>query len=324
MKKVTKKILLIVGPAILIAGTILGATAWAPEQVFPWVFPIAIPFGVIVVLAVLHGFRLPDEYVIRWSKAHGIEITDENWPTIHRYLRRGRRIRTVGALAGYLTYSIWTMATPNNQIGWNWLTATFGGYLLGAAAAEVWAFRPEPGARRAASLSPRRITDYVPRYSIVTLRLTTIAIVLLAATWSIIPLGFIPRGIRHPHRPDLAIVLSWTVAAVVIWALVEATARRIVRRAQPITTPELVAADDAIRSTAMHGLIGAGLALVLGILSSGAGDWMRVVDSDLHPLFTIVTIVAWWGGLFAWLRLGVDQPWIVRRSQPQPQREVVA
>jgi len=125
MKKATKKILQVVGPAILIAGTILGATAWAPEQVFPWVFPIAIPFGVIVVLAVMHGFRLPDEYLTRWSKAHGVEITDENWPAIHRYLRRGRRIRTVGALAGYMTYSIWTLVVHDNHIGVSWLTATF-------------------------------------------------------------------------------------------------------------------------------------------------------------------------------------------------------
>jgi hypothetical protein len=216
------------------------------------------------------------------------------------------------------------MATPNNHIGWNWLTPTFGGYLLGAAAAEAWAFRPEPGARRAASLSPRRVTDYVPRYAVVTLRVTTIAIVLLAAAWRFIPLDSVPRRTAVLHRPDLAFVLSWTAAALVIWVLVEGTARRIVRRPQPITSQELVAADDAIRSTAMHGLIGAGLALVLGILSAGAGEWSPVMRSTMAPPFMIVTILAYWGGIFAWLRLGVDQPWIVRRSQSQPQHEVVA
>jgi len=74
--------------------------------------------------------------------------------------------------------------------------------------------------------------------------------------------------------------------------------------------------DDAIRSTALHGLIGAGLALMLGSLSRNLSDWTGLVGPPrLDGLFIGIAIVAGIGTILAWLRLGIDQSWIVKRTR---------
>jgi hypothetical protein len=305
---------------LVISVIILIVAARVPSAMIPWIMPIGFPFAVLAVFAIQHGFTLNEGFLRRWSSAHGVEVTPENRDSIIGYLRRGRRIRTIGALAGFLGYSLWAFFSRGDDHGVSWLTATFAGYLLGAAAAEAWAFRPQLGARRTASLSPRLITDYVPRYSIVVMRATTAAIVSFAVAWRYIPLR---RPILHESRvlrPDLGKAVVWTIVASVVALVVEATARRIVRRPQPVTSRELVVVDDAIRSTAMHGLMGAGLALQLGILAGLAGMWTGIVRvTGVEALLAILTVVGGFGAMFAWLRLGVDQPWIVRRSRPQPE-----
>jgi hypothetical protein len=288
-----------------------------------WLLPLILMSPIVGSVAI-HGFSLPADYMKRWTKAHGIDVTEENRFVVERYLRRGRRIRTTGALAGYVGYTGYAVLINGVREGSvSWVTVTFAGYLLGAAAAEIWAFRPAQRGVRTASLMPRKISDYVPRYALIGIRALPVALVALAASWRFIPtrpeLAHFP-GRSDLFRPDPWGIAAWAAFAVVLWLIVETTARRIVRRPQPATSESLVRTDDAIRSTAMHGLMGAGLALMLGGLAHCVSEWSGFAGPDyLFKGFNAVGFLSWILSIAAWLRLGIDQPWIVRRSRSAEQ-----
>lgn len=278
---------------------------------------VAIPLALVAIFVVLEGFFLRSDYVARWSKAHDITVTPENSKVLLPYLRRGRAIRATGAFVGYATYIIWVDITGHNPPGFaTWVPATFGGYLLGAAIAEFWAFRPQTNAPHAATLAPRQISTYVPRVAVLLMRLATVAIVGLTAAWRFIPRDIaVFRGYSLAPRPDLGATLVWTGIAIVLAVLVEGTARRIVRRPQPAVSEVFIEADDAIRSTAMHGLVGAGLALEFGILSWQASHQGSLAGGNWHAALTSVSLLSGLAAVFAWLHLGIDQKWVVRRTQ---------
>lgn len=312
----------VVVPALTVAFMI------AMLNVFPWSITIIVylPFALFVALVVVHLFTMPNEYMARWSKSHKISVDEENRALIRRYLLHGRRIRTSGALSGLTAYLIYTWVS-SNELPFGWITATFGGYLLGAAAAELWALRPQRGSVRAASLSPRSITDYVPRLAVLFIRLVPVMTVVAVVIAPTMTYQFGP-GPEFEGGPDATrewgALIGWTIASLALWVLVEATARRIVRKPQPLTSENLVAADDAIRSTSLHCLIGAGLAMMLGILARNLGDILNEPaygSNQLRAVFSSVMLISAIFVPFVWLRLGVDQPWIVRRSRP---REAVA
>jgi len=316
-----KKLIQFLAPSAVVFAGIFLVMKFAHGRTFEWGVGFVF-LAPIVVLAAIHGFWLPEDYLKRWSKAHGVQLTDENRGLILPYLRRGRRIRSAGALIGYVTYSIVIIQIGGDHAGVGWLRATFGGYLLGAAVAEFWAFRPEPGAPRAASLVPREIDDYVPSPAIALMRVTMLLIALVALAQPFVPSPHRSIFASHGVRPAAGYMLGWTGIAFVLALVIEATARRIVRRPQPASSPVMVAADDAIRTTAMHGLIGAGSALLLGILAHMTGPWQNYLAhhrTDLAAAYGIVTVFAYVFGVFSWLRLGIDQPWIVRRSQQTEQ-----
>lgn len=300
------------------AGAVYGV-AHLGSSAARWLLPLILMSPIVVSVAI-HGFSLPADYMKRWTKAHGIDVTEENRFVVERYLRRGRRIRTTGALAGYVGYTAYAVLVNGVREGSvSWVTVTFAGYLLGAAAAEIWTFRPTQGGVRTASLTPRKLSDYVPRYALIGIRALPVALVALAASWRFIPTR--PRLGHSPLPTDLLRpgpwgIVAWASFAVVLWVIVETTARRIVRRPQPVTSESLVRTDDAIRSTAMHGLMGAGLALMLGGLAHCVSEWAGFAGPDyLFKGFNAIGFLSWILSLLAWLRLGIDQPWIVRRSR---------
>jgi len=323
MNKRLKSLLELVAAPVLLLGMFMGLFVWSPHG---WAFQFLafmVPGGLILLLVAISGFRLSNTYLAKWTKAHGVEVTDQNRDVVRRYLLRGRRIRTAGGMAGYLGYYIWAVVVDPTHAGFWWIVATFAGYLIGAAVAEIWAFRPQAGRVRAASLAPRRITDYVPTPAVVAVRAIPIALLVLIACWPLIPdrrneYHYVFPGVVI--RPSIWPVLLWAGGATLLWVFIEVTARRIVRRPQPLTEPDLIAADDAIRSTAIHGLVGAGLALMLGLASASIGRWQGYAGPDrLNNLFMILALLTGLSAPFAWLRLGVDQSWIVRRSRPQEQ-----
>ncbi|HJR19374.1 MAG TPA: hypothetical protein VJ922_06620 [Actinomycetota bacterium] len=301
-------------------GVMLGSALLIPGSWGMYV-ALSVPFVLIVALVVIPGFTLPDDYLARWSKAHGVTINEANREVVKRYLLHGRRMRTAGALGGYLGYTIYGMVT-HDELPFGWITATFGGYLLGAAAAEIWTLRPQPGRVRAASLAPRKLTDYVPGFAVVGLRLVPVLTVLAVATWPLVRdaadnrrgsfyIGETGRG----AEADIGSVIGWTIASVILALFIEATARRIVRRPQPVVSGAHIDVDDAIRSTALHGLFGAGLALLLGSLARNLSELQGFLNPDWVQMpFVVVMVFAAVATPFAWLYLGIDQPWIVRRN----------
>jgi len=317
LKGTLRKVVLFLVFPLATFGLMIAGAFWLPDSWGFWVV-FAVPLALIAALVLMHGFTLPEDYIARWTKSHGITITHENRQVLRRYLLHGRRIRSVGALSGYLGYTAYTMYTAN-ELPFGWLAATFGGYMLGAAAAEAWALRLQPGPVRAAALVPRKMTDYVPRYAVVGLRLVPLVTLLITVAWPLIPKRHdfdLFETVSASSRPHLDAVIGWTIASAVIFLLIEVTARRVVNRPQPAASEELVIVDDAIRSTSLHCLSGAGLALLLGALARNLSELQLFFGPNwFRGLAIALTIFAGVACPFAWLHLGIDQPWVVRRSR---------
>jgi hypothetical protein len=301
-----------------VAGVLIGLPFVLPARLASFTF--LLPIFVIAVIGLVHGFTLPEDYLAKWGKAHGLTITPQNRPIIRRYLLRGRRIRAAGAVLGYVSFGIYDFYSRGAELPFGWVTATFAGYLLGAGAAEVWAMRPERDSVRTASLAPREITDYVPRWAVIGVRVVPVATVIAAALWPIMPDGPAPAARIEP-QPDLGSIIVWAVGSVVLALFVGATARRCVTRPQPAGSEELVTVDDAIRSTALHGLHGAGLALILGAFSRTLSELQHFSfgANRLQGLLVVLAVLSGVAAPFVWLHLGIDQPWVVRRGGRQPQ-----
>ena len=93
--------------------------------------------------------------------------------------------------------------------------------------------------------------------------------------------------------------------------------RWLVQRPQPFTDPDLVAADDAIRSQAVHSLAGSGIAIELVCL---AGALFVLSRSDVQflrwtmPWAGVLGLVA---AIWTCLYYG-HRAWRVRRVVPSP------
>lgn len=316
MSPVWRRILMWVAIPFGIPGTMILLLHVLPDRFASVAFLLP-----IVVIGLIHGYSLADDSLAKWAKAHDIAVTMQNRTMIRRYLLRGRRIRATGAVVGYVSFGLYDNLSHGDELPIGWITATFAGYLLGAAAAEVWAMRPERGAVRSASLAPRDIADYVPRWAVVGVRIAPLATLLAFASWRLWPESRDSLFPPDPSPPDLVSILVWTIGSAVLALFLEATARRVVRRPQPAQSQELVIVDDAIRSTALHGLYGAGLALILGAMSRTLNELQNAYTSNgrIHAFVFAVSFLTGIFAPFVWLHLGIDQAWVVRRGRSQPQ-----
>ena len=267
----------------------------------------AIPLAYIV----FRGFRSPDErFLQRWAGAYGIELTERNRAMVQTCLRRTRRIRTLGALAGVFFSVIYVTITENSTsfLG-NGLFLAVVGYLMGTVVAEAVVPRPHRGATRMATLVPRTLHDYLPRYAIVALR------ALPAISVSLIPVYVAVEArfqilIFHISPVGFAVISGVLVAMAVG---VEAVERGIVRRPQPVVSPDLLEADDAIRSASVHALSGGGVALALLGLSYQLSEISSIMTvRTLSPLGFLPVLMLGLA-LKSWIDLGHPKAWRVRR-----------
>jgi hypothetical protein len=165
------------------------------------------------------------------------------------------------------------------------------GYLIGASGAALLPTQPATRTRRAL-LVPRRAVDYLPRFVLVLL--------LVAATVS---LATIVVYIIEPHRtlPTFSGSTSGIFLAIGAAMATGIAVRVVVARSQPVSTQDLVAVDDAMRSQALHTLTGAGLAVTL----IGTGSCLLEMGGYannpwLHVGGGIAGLVAFVGALLAW------------------------
>jgi hypothetical protein len=281
-------------------------------------FVLAVVLAIAIPVELLRAYRLPDSFVERWARDRGVELTGETRPVVRAYLRRARVMRTWGGVAGAVLPSLleWVLTGRVQVLGFGTdgesaplgFGAIFVGYLLGVLAAETTLPRPA-GPRRAASLAPRRLEDYLSRRALLAQRTATAT---AAAVLGILAVDVVPYPPSF-NTPGVAGMVAFALGVLAFGAGTEMIERWLVRRPQPFTSPELVAADDAMRAQSIQAFAGAALALLLllccgvalGLQASEAG----VLQATMIPVAAILLFAS----LAACRGIG-DGAWQVRRA----------
>ncbi len=267
-------------------------------------------FIVVFLLALVVIPRVGSKEVQEWADSYGVPADGPNRELIERYLTRTRRIRMLWAVAGLLFGGSFVRLFFAKPQPWaSGAVLALAGYLLGAFIAERTLPPTGRGGTPSAVLSPRTLRAYVPRYAIVALVCLPLALVVLVPVYA---------GISPPPRAGLAPVPTLVGACVVgvLFAIsVGQTMRGVIRRPQAGTSADLVAVDDGFRSSSLHALAGAGVALELlliafelsqiqGALSfrNESSDWAAVL-----ALFAAAMSIA------SWVVLGHPRSWRTRR-----------
>ena len=281
------------------------------------------PLELSVVAAVLAAAALSRayapltvEHADRWTGARGVDLTEENWPAIRRYLQRARIFRTWGAIGGLVVPTLigpmfggaWQVAgVGTHAVNPAELGLVFFGYLGGAVCAELTVSRPLGGPTRSAALLSRELADYLPRELVWLQRGLAAAGVLGVAS--------LPFLLQDPgsFTPSVGSVLGFASVIGMVAVGLERLQLWIVRRPQPYVNDSSLAADDAIRAQSVHSLAGAGIAFLL-FMCSLAAFTIVFADAPMHQL-------VWAPGLIAFLlALAVcqyygDRAWRVQRAR---------
>jgi hypothetical protein len=211
----------------------------------------------VVAGAVWIGRRGAPATVTDWAVATGVVVSCESAPVVERYLNRSRRARRVGALVGFLSPWLYAAASGREVDEGAWaLTLMLAGYMLGAVIAEITVDRSNEGAS-AAVVQARRLDDYLPGW-----------IVGLQRALGIASLGLLlPYALAMPadelELPGIGLVATFALGGALIAAIAEMLERHIIARRQSFADIDDVAVDDAIRSTSLHMVAGAALALLI-------------------------------------------------------------
>ncbi len=226
---------------------------------------IALLFTVVIgVVALARAYgEIDEDFVHDWADAHALTLTSANRPLVWWYLRNARVLRTWGVLAALLLPALVMAALgvdTGESVDATW-AFVFGGHFVGALYAEVALRRPGPSATRTASLERREVQQYLPT------RLRLAPVVVGALVVAVAALGW-TAGI---DPSDHTLLMAAVGSTPIIVLMVASAQRWIVRRPQPFSAPDLVAADDAIRSQSIHMLAGSGTAVLLSLL--GVVSW---------------------------------------------------
>ncbi len=205
-----------------------------------------------LVIAAYAGGPVSRERVERFARRQRLVITQDNGNQVIRYLATTRRWRVAGFVAGFV---LSTMTTPEGEILRIDFVTLFVGWFLGALVAEIRVAHLAHGPVRAASLQPRRPARYVSPVAWVLVPAAAIVASGVAVSTGVAAFS----GVADPDWTAWA----WFSAAVAVAVAVRAIQLTVLRRAQPHAEPDVTAADDAIRSRALHVLAGGGAALVL-------------------------------------------------------------
>ena len=212
------------------------------------------------------------------------------------YLSRARRYRstwsTVGwASAMFLAYQFRPVSLsfgPGlHPIYTDLLLMGFGGYLLGAIAAELHHLRGRTSGVRTASLSPRDPSKYVPARQRLRLRLVASGSLLAVVGYCVL------HVVQYRARSFSVSIVAYGVVTAIVWVVVESAERAVVRRARPALPEDLAAGDDAIRAAAAQTLAtgGAGFILLLTAWVSYAA-WNNLGSTAWAFTYSVAAIVS--------------------------------
>jgi hypothetical protein len=195
----------------------------------------------------------------RFAERQSLAITAGNGNLVLRYLATTRRWRTAGLLAG-LTFAVLTgiggsYSSAERASGGSPYVPLLVGWFLGALAAEVRTAYLAHGEVRAASLRRRRARDY--------LGTLTWCLVPAAGTLALAVGGWTFSAELTGRASTSWRAWWWLAVSVALTIAVGLTQRRVLRRPQPLAPPDVLAADDAVRSRSLHVLAGGGWALLV-------------------------------------------------------------
>jgi hypothetical protein len=243
-----------------------------------------------------HGPPVARVRLDRFAMRHRLAVTATNGDQIIRYLATTRRWRAVGVITG-VGVSI-ALSLPDNEaeVGFVPILA---GWFVGAVIAEARIAHPSHGPRRAAALDRRELARYLPR-------LHRALIPVAAALCLVVGGATLAAAAQGRDVPVRAAVLTLAAGLAVAGAVL-AVQWRALRRPQPLAEPDILLADDAIRSRSVHVLAAAGGVLVLycvfaqldllrSVPGFPAGWWnaLRVVA------YVAVPLLGWAAGVSSW------------------------
>ena len=271
---------------------------------------------VITIVAIWLGRRMgaDDTEVRRWVDATGIDLTPESTLVVQRYLLWNRRGRRIGAFLGFISPWLYSGISGRTFDEGAWaLSLMLVGYLLGALVAEVAVDRGQ-GTSSSAVMQPRRLVDYLSA------RLLTAQRALGAVALAMI----VPYGLLQPGSsidlPSVGAIAPFGLGGAAIAVLVELVERRIVARRQSLADITDVEVDGAIRSTSIHVVAGAGLALLIQF----AGPMVAItlaagITGEAGGIVGGVTIVvAFLLSLACWIGVAHPTRYRVRRGVRSP------
>jgi hypothetical protein len=276
-------------------------------------------FGLVllvpIVLAVAsRGFRVDEEYVARWASSAGLELTDATRPVVRRNLTWSRRARTVGGLVGFLAPVIYAWvaeaAVGHDVItdvgGWS-LLLMFAGYLLGSVVAELVVNRPG-GHRGPTMRGSRRVGEYLSHYLLVIQRSLGIACAALVGAYVLLSLF-----LRMPE-PSVGSVAVYGSVGLGVAAVIEALQRVIIARPRAAANPGALAVDDAMRSSSVHLVAGAGIAILIFFAAVLVSALLFFVDSPTGAITFVLMLFLFPLSIFFWLDSGKPHGFRVQRG----------
>ena len=279
-------------------------------------FSLVLP--VLVGLAVAsRGFRVDEEYGARWASSAGLELTEETRPLVRRYLTWSRRSRTVGGLVGFLAPVIYArvaeaalgreVMTESDAGGWS-LLLMFVGYLLGALVADLVINRP---GQHQGSMLPgsRRLGQYLSRYLLIIQRSLGIACAALVGAYVLL------SHLADKPLPPLGSVAVYGLVGVGVAAAIEALQRTIIGRRHAATSKNELAVDDAMRSSSVHLVAGAGIAILIffAILLLSALLFLAETAAGVASFALMLFLFPL--SIFFWLDSGKPHGFRVRRDR---------
>ena len=231
--------------------------------------------------------------VDRFARRHRLSVTAANQDQVIAYLRTTRRWRLAGVVGGIALPAFFTTSAEQGlTIGF---LPVLVGWFVGALAAEARVSHLAHGERRAASLAPRSAERYVPPTVRALVPVTTglciataVATVIAALAGREIP----PTAAAVP----LAFAMGVAAAVWMVWHSV------LLHRPQPPTDPDVLAADDAIRSRSLHVLGVAGAVLIFACITFqldallGPGQW----GPALGVVLLVVAFLGWIAATGVW------------------------
>lgn len=232
---------------------------------------------------------VPRRRVEEFARLHSLRVTPANGNQIIAYRATTRRWRAVGFTLGVLTPAV---LSRSYFLGFEWALA---GWFAGAAVAELRVAHLDRGPRASASLTSRRVADYLPllgRWAVP----GAMALSVLIGAYCVAQHGSHPEG-------NLRAVTLCTVVGVGVGVVALAAVQYVLRRPQPLAEADRLAADDAIRSRSLHVLAAAGMVLIGSCISAqlAAADILQhnhvtgLVDFSLAIGFPILgRILAYW------------------------------